>query len=391
MTKEGDKLSFDLTGSSPQVGDYIDAALPCSRSCLFAALAATFTWDIPWNSELMELTQYVIPEGTFLNCRFPASCGLGTVSGSGLITAGASCIAKMLFSAGLYDYVNSSWGAFGGSVSSFGPGTWWGGHNQYGGVVGSGTYDVAAGGQGATPYRDGNDTGGSYPTARACISDVEWTEMYFPFLHFARKQGVDSGGYGKYRGGMNLESIQMVYGTKDLSTDFLPGPEGGEARGFGLFGGYPVGNILQDSILLLTSEEKIREKFSKGIYPVTRDELELWGTNARKNTEVSFKRQLGGIRINVPEYSVIVYSYGCGGGYGDPLDRDPIKVMEDVKNEGVTLHTAAKVYGVILNSKTFEVDMKKTGERRQEIRQERLTKRGKVGTWQADHKITALG
>ena len=372
MTKEGDGLSFDLTDSSQQVGDYCNAALPCSRSCLFAALAAALIWDIPWNSELMEWTSYTIPEGTVLNCRFPASCGLGPMVGVTLIGAAASCVAKMLYSAGLYDYVSSSWGAMGGGSPNFGPGTWWGGHNQHGAVVGPGAYDMFAGGQGGTPYRDGNDTGGLYTNARSCVSDVEWIEMYFPFFYFARSQAIDSGGYGNFRGGMNLESIQMVYGTNDLNTDFLPGPEGGEVRGFGLFGGYPAGNILQDSLVFLNSEEELREKISRGVYPVCTDELEFWGTNARKSKEHSIQRQLGGVRIDVPEYSIIAYSYGCGGGYGDPLYRDPLRVLEDINKEAVTMDTAAKVYGVIINAKNMEVDSEKTEARRQEIRQERL-------------------
>ena len=380
MNKVGDQMTFDLTGTSPQVDDYCNAALPCSRSCLFSALAAALIWDIPWNSEFMDWTRYIIPEGTFLNCRFPASCGLGTMAGLALAGAAASCVAKMLYSAGLHDYVNSSWGALGGSTSNFGPGTFWGGHNQFGGVVGSGTYDLFAGGQGATPHRDGNNTGAVYVNARSCISDIEWAEMYFPFLYFSRRQAVDSGGYGKFRGGLNLETIQMVYGTEDLNTDYLPGPEGGEVRGFGLFGGYPTGSILQDSMLFLTPEKDLKIKLSKGAYPVTTDQLESWGVNVRKSNQISLQRQLGGIRIKVPQYSIINYSYGSGGGFGDPLDRDPHKVSEDVRNEAVTMGNAIKIYGVVFQTDTLDVDLKKTDEWREQLRKERLLKSSWVVT-----------
>jgi len=180
----------------------------------------------------------------------------------------------------------------------------------------------------------------------------------------------------------------MVYGTADLTLDYLPGPEGGEARGFGLFGGYPVGGNLGDSILLLTSKEDLNEKFSKGIYPTNNDQLAPpWGINARKSSEFLLERQLGGIRVNVPEYSLIGYSFGCGGGYGDPLDRDPQKVMEDVKNESVTLRTAANIYGVILHPRICEVDFKKTEERRQEMRMERLSKAEKLTPRKAITKL----
>lgn len=42
-----------------------------------------------------------------------------------------------------------------------------------------------------------------------------------------------SGGYGKFRGGLNLETIAMVCGSKDLAVDFLAGLEGAEIMGFG--------------------------------------------------------------------------------------------------------------------------------------------------------------
>ncbi len=372
LKKEGEKLSFDVI-ASPQTEDYCNAALPSSRSCLFSALAAALLWNIPWNSDVMEWVNYHVPEGSFLNCRFPASCGLGTQAGITLIVAAAGALAKMLSAAGLYDYVNASWGALSGGVTNFGPGVWYGGHSQYGRVVGQGTYDLFVGGQGATPLRDGNNTGGIYVNPRSAGADVEWTETYYPLLYFAQRHGIDSGGYGKFRGGMNLESLCMVYGTKDLTTDYLPGPEGGEARGFGLFGGYPMGGHLGDSILLLTSKEDLIEKFSNGIYPASNDELAPpWGVNVRESFDFKMERQLGGIRIHVPEYSLIGYSFGCGGGYGDPLQRDPEKVVQDVKDNAVTLETAAKIYGVVVNPDTLELEHEKTEERRKEIKKERL-------------------
>ncbi len=374
MTKEGDQLAFDIA-ASPQNEDYTNAALPSSRSCIFAALAATLLWDISWNTDLLEWVNYNIPEGTFVNCRYPASCSMGTSSGATLIMAVAGCMAKMMYAAGLYDYVNASWGATGASLGSFGPGVFYGGHNQHGMVVPQSIYDCFAGGQGATPYRDGNNTGGVYMNPRSASSDVEWTESYYPFLFFAQRHGIDSGGYGKFRGGMNLESVIMVYGTKDLTLNYLPGPEGGEARGFGLFGGYPMGAHLGDSVLLLTSKEDLQQKFSGGVYPEMNSQLEHpWGRNVRNCPEFHLEMELGGIRTAVPEYSLIGYSYGCGGGYGDPLDRDPLSVIQDVKDQATTLEIAAKIYGVVVNPENLQLDAGRTEETRGEIRKERLRK-----------------
>ena len=87
---------------------------------------------------------------------------------------------------------------------------------------------------------------------------------------------------------------------------------------------------------------------------------------------------MGGIRIQVPEHSVIVYTYGCGGGYGDPLDRDPERVLEDVKKAAATIETATNVYGVIIEPSTLEIDLDKTEKKRNEIRKERIEKSQKL-------------
>lgn len=262
-----------------------------------------------------------------------------------------------------------------GAIACFGPGNWYGGHNQHGAVVGQGAYDNFAAGQGATPFRDGNDTAGIYVNPRSAISDVEWAEMYFPFLTLAKRNYVGSGGFGKFRGGMGLEVIQLVYGSTDLSIDYLPGPEGGLTKGFGLFGGYPQGETLGDSVLIITPGKETLQKFkSEKKYPTSFEELKSVGVNVRKSPEFNLKRQLGGIRLKVPEYSIFCYSYGCGGGYGDPLDRDPDKVCEDIGKEATTHEMAEKVYGVVIDAECLEIDHDKTQKLRGTLLRERIKK-----------------
>lgn len=377
LTKEGDQITFDVPEASPQNDDYCNTTIYGSRAVLFAGFAALVFWDRNFNTSLIDLVKYNIPEGTVINCRFPASCGLGPVAGLFFVTAAAGCIEKMMYAGGHYEYINAAWGSFGGVGSNFGPGNWYAGHRLDGSVIAPGTYDLFAGGLGAAPYRDGVDTGGIYHNSRSAVLDVEWIEKYYPLLYLTRKHAPNSGGCGKFRGGMTVESIVMAYGVRDLTTDYLPGPEGGELRGFGLFGGYPMGNNKGDSILFLPNPgEDILEKMNQAkVYPTGLDELgPNWGIDAKKRSDFSIERQLGGIRVSVPNHALLGNTYGPGGGYGDPLDRDPEIVVNDIRNGAVTLEVVAKIYGVVLNSKTLEVDMAKTKSRRQEIRQERLSK-----------------
>jgi len=330
---------------------------------------------------MAEMVELIAPEGTVVNCRFPASCGFAPGVGGQLTAVAQDCIARMLAAGGKWDFVNAVWAPFGGG----GAGYWIGGHNQYGGVVGAAVYDLFGAGGGATPYRDGNNSGGAFHNAKSCISDVEWIEMYYPFLYLARKHGTDSGGYGKFRGGMTVECVQMVYGTSDMSVDYMPTPKGGEVAGQGLFGGYPRGNVAGGSMILLAPSTL--EKMAEGVYPVSYTQLASWGMDAHKSSEFSMERHLGGIRVNVPEYSILGYYYPSGCGYGDPLDRDPQWVVRDLKNEAIFYETAAKVYGVVIDPETLEIDLQKTEQRRQEIRNERLSKGERIGPSEGLGKI----
>jgi N-methylhydantoinase B len=64
---------------------------------------------------------------------------------------------------------------------------------------------------------------------------------------------------------------------------------------------------------------------------------------------------------------VIQFQSAGGGGYGDPLKRDPLAVEQDVLNEYVSIEKALNDYGVVIDPKTLKADLKET----QEIREQR--------------------
>ena len=53
-----------------------------------------------------------------------------------------------------------------------------------------------------------------------------------------------------------------------------------------------------------------------------------------------------------------------GGGYGDPFERDPEAVLDDVRCEKVSLDRAREVYGVVINPETWTVDIQETSKLR---------------------------
>jgi N-methylhydantoinase B len=58
---------------------------------------------------------------------------------------------------------------------------------------------------------------------------------------------------------------------------------------------------------------------------------------------------------------------GGGGGWGDPLERDPELVLNDVINEYITIDEAREIYGVVIDKQTLKIDIEKTKELREKL------------------------
>ena len=118
MTKRDDGITFDFDGSSAQNEDAGNMTLVGAWGQLFVALSSQLFWNIPWNGGMVRPVTMKIPEGTFLNCRYPAACGDASAIGGSMTAAASECIAKMLYAAGLEDDVNASWYGSGGAGKS---------------------------------------------------------------------------------------------------------------------------------------------------------------------------------------------------------------------------------------------------------------------------------
>jgi N-methylhydantoinase B len=220
--------------------------------------------------------------------------------------------------------------------------------------------DTFAGGAGGTPFRDGVDTGANMLNPTSRISDVEIIELGMPFMYLARRNVPDSGGPGKFRGGMGGEAIYMVYGTDQLVFGTM-GLGKKTPGGHGVFGGYPPD--LQQNKYVLNSN--ITQWFKESKSPTTFEELDLLKGNIIFPA-ANFHA------IPVKQYDIILFRWGAGGGYGDPLDRNPEAVLKDLKAKAISLSTAEAVYGVALKKGEMAVDVEATRAKQARIRKARL-------------------
>lgn len=156
--------------------------------------------------------------------------------------------------------------------------------------------------------------------------------------------------------------FNIVYGTKSLRVG-LQGTGRRAAPNFGLFGGYS-GSVHEGRYGLDT---ELPEWFRKSKVPKTFEEVKA---AAKKIIDPPNSYDA----IPTKEYDILIQHFGGGGGYGDPLDRDPELVATDVRNHATSLEAAQKVYRVVLAPKTLGADKVATEKARNEARKERLQK-----------------
>jgi acetone carboxylase gamma subunit len=187
--------------------------------------------------------------------------------------------------------------------------------------------------------------------------------MQYPFLYFTRNFHLDGGGAGKFNGGTGSFRIYMIYGSQDCSVSYRPYSRLPE--GVGLFGGNPAG-IGGIRAVYQTAGASLLERLQSGQYPIQPDQIESdnWGM-------VAHPAEIKG-RVNLPEFTIVADFVAGGGGYGDPLEREPAAVAKDVRRGIVSPRVAAEIYGVVLNQDFPGPDNAATLKRRQEIREERM-------------------
>jgi len=373
MGKRRDELHVDFSGTSPELPNDINSTLPSTLAHVTIALTNTLFWDVPWSDGKMRPVRVTVPRGSVLNCGYPAACGFAPWVGQVLVSALCECISKMLFAAGRYEDVNASWFSL---WYAGGPGYLYGGHNREGIRTAQGIYDIHGGGLGASPARDGVDTGGHMNIPSGGISDVERIEMQYPFLYFTRNHNRDGSGYGKYRGGLGSYRIFMIYGSQDFSADYKP--YGGIPQGcFGLFGGYPVGSGGLRAIFHTGPD--FADRIRRGEYVTDIDDIESknWGNIDLPEGSPE--------RVGVPEFGLVADYVAGGGGFGDPLERDPRAVVRDLRTGATSPEVARDIYGVFVDRATLSLDPAKTDARRREIRQQRIG-RGRPPAAPAPHR-----
>ena len=164
---------------------------------------------------------------------------------------------------------------------------------------------------------------------------------------------TDSGGAGEYRGGLGGQSAWLPHKVDGPITHLLSTFGMAVPQSLGVAGGYPGGPVLFSTI----EDTDLADRFAAGRLPDLEDLPAEPAALPPKTT------------VALGDDDVFCAQWSGGGGYGDPLDRDPQRVAADIRDGAVSLEAAEKRYGVVLAD--GEVDREATDRRREELRDRR--------------------
>jgi N-methylhydantoinase B len=294
VVKQGDGITLDFTGSSPQVPGPVNNTPAMTCSAVYYALLAALSGDIPANSGCYSPISVILPEGSVVNARFPAPVAGRMVVNHRIATAVFGALAHFMpgripaaYYAISYVYALSTQKPDGKRQVYFDIEVGgWGGH---------------AGGDGASALSCGLHNNTNAP--------IEMVETRYPVTFTRYGLIPDSGGAGAHRGGLGLvREWRLDAETGSLSTNF----ERFRIPPYGLEGGQP-GSLSRTTL------------------------------RRADGTAESLRSKVSGIPLRKGD--VVTIETSGGGGHGNPADRPAEALAADLAEGFVTPEGAMRDYG----------------------------------------------
>jgi N-methylhydantoinase B len=303
LTIESDRIVADFSGTSEQVPGAINATLSFARSAVYFAVRSVLQEDLPNNDGFFRTIDVRVPLGTVLHPRPPAACAARGVTGFRVIDTVFGALAQAV-----PDRVRAA-GEGGTTSYSLASRDAQGRLNLF--------REAVMGAWGAGLRWDGVD-GVANPAANISNAPVEIVEHQAPVLIERYALAQDSGGAGARRGGLGVERqfrILAERATLQWRSDRRA------HRPYGIVGGWP-GAASSTSVWTSDGWQTLPTKFIR-----------------------TFEK---GQRIR--------HVTAGGGGAGDPLARDPERVLDDVRQGRVSAQAALELYRVVVRPDPWQVD-----------------------------------
>ncbi len=293
VTIDGDEVTADFSESSPMVAGSLNSTRSFVAAAVYQAIRAALRIEVPNTAGAFRPVNLVTRPGTIAEVVMPAASSMRGVTGFRIVDAVAGALAQLL------PGEIAAAGEGGNSIAVFGSKRTDGERFVY--------YELVTGTWGATPENDGND-GLSNPAATASNIPVEVAESEFPIVIERYGLVPDTGGAGRFRGGLAIERSWRCL-TPD--TSLVVRSDRQRHAPWGLAGGGD--GACSENLLRRAdgSEERLPPMFSTVIGPGD-----------------TFHHRTAG-----------------GGGFGDPGQRDPEAIAADVRDGKLSEAAARDLYG----------------------------------------------
>jgi N-methylhydantoinase B len=310
ITIKKNEILIDYTGTDKQVNGPVNAVLGVTISGIYYTIRCLTDPSIPMNDGCYRPIRIHVPIGTIMNPTPPAP-----VAGGNVETSQRNVDALMkAFSKVVPEKVCAACQGTMNNISV-------GGINPRNGKLWT-FYETVAGGFGGRKGIDGIDAIHTHMT-NTLNTPIEAIETIYPLRFLKYEIREDSGGPGKWRGGMGLERTWTLLAPSATLSVLA---ERTEISPWGLFEGKPG---------------------SKGEYYIIKPD----GERIRLDSKCT---------VEVEKGDVFLLRTPGGGGYGNPLERNPELVQRDALDGRVSLETAEEKYGVVIDTDTMQVDSENT-------------------------------
>ena len=314
VEKTGDRICFDFTECSDQTKGPANIRPPLVQAAIVYCLITLTDPHIPINSGLLKVAETKLREGSVVNPRFPAPLNTYNPTVHATVEACLDALSNLANGKGRGDGSSSR------SIII-------GGRSTYSGK-GYVQYEILGGGTGGRLGKDGMNAACSNQS-NARIAPVEIIESEFPTRIQRFELVPDSGGQGRFRGGLGFlrEYVNLEEARFTLRSSKHDIPPQGVQEGKSARGGKLTINPGTEG------EEVLPSRYSD--YPLGAGDV---------------------FRIETPG----------GGGFGDAFARDPERVLDDVKEGYVSADGAAEGYGVVVErlDGEWKIDTEATALRR---------------------------
>jgi N-methylhydantoinase B/oxoprolinase/acetone carboxylase alpha subunit len=364
LTKQGERLVFDFHGTSPENPSSYNVHPQAVVGHIANFFYEYLFHDLPICSTTFAPIDFVFPEGIILNPDKSAATSCCVFIGMQTRCATHNTFAKMAFSCGnLWQQIAAAPGSQHTSQICAGLSQW---KLAVADVL---SFSLNTMGQGGRTASDGMDAYGFAWCAFGRAPDSEQVESELPITVTLSQHWKDSCGHGLHRGGSGGVQQWMIHKMPEL-VSMCMGNGTKVPLGQPLFGGYASAPIPGISV----RKADLLESMRKGDSSVTLDLhtiLEKGAIHGEWNYELVARTP------KVYEEGDLLFGFSGGGpGYGDPLERDPQEILEDLRKNIISDWTAENIYRIAYDHERRKLDTEKTKERRDAERRARLA-RGK--------------